>query len=265
MPRANRHYLPGYVWHITHRCHQKEFLLKFSHDRKRYVQWLYEAKKRYGMTILNYIVTSNHIHLIVVDTGKDVIPKSMQLVAGRVGQEYNQKKNRRGAFWEDRYHATIVQTNRHLLSCMVYVDLNMVRAGAVAHPSEWDACGYNEILHEPARYKIVDRKALKNILGFTDEDALMEAYVKTFSLQMESQVRQPMWTESIAVGDEDYVDEAKRKLSSMALGRKVVSESSAYVLREPAFPYKVHFDTKKDVLRLENAYLWDIYGEISIP
>ena len=21
MPRANRHYLPGYVWHITHRCH----------------------------------------------------------------------------------------------------------------------------------------------------------------------------------------------------------------------------------------------------
>ena len=29
MPRANRHYIPGYVWHITHRCHKKEFLLKF--------------------------------------------------------------------------------------------------------------------------------------------------------------------------------------------------------------------------------------------
>jgi hypothetical protein len=24
MPRANRHFLPDHVWHITHRCHQRE-------------------------------------------------------------------------------------------------------------------------------------------------------------------------------------------------------------------------------------------------
>jgi hypothetical protein len=23
MPRANRHFLPGHIWHITHRCHRK--------------------------------------------------------------------------------------------------------------------------------------------------------------------------------------------------------------------------------------------------
>jgi hypothetical protein len=28
----------------------------------------------------------------------------MQLIAGRTGQEYNRRKNRKGAFWEDRYH-----------------------------------------------------------------------------------------------------------------------------------------------------------------
>lgn len=28
MPRANRCFLPNHVWHITHRCHKKEFLLK---------------------------------------------------------------------------------------------------------------------------------------------------------------------------------------------------------------------------------------------
>jgi len=27
MPRANRYFLPDHVWHITHRCHKKEFLL----------------------------------------------------------------------------------------------------------------------------------------------------------------------------------------------------------------------------------------------
>ena len=33
MPRANRHCIPGCVWHITHRCHKREFLHKFEKDR----------------------------------------------------------------------------------------------------------------------------------------------------------------------------------------------------------------------------------------
>ena len=61
------------------------------------------------------MVTSNHIHLLVADDGeRDVIPHSMQLVAGRTGQEYNRRKIRKGAFWEDRYHATAVEKGLHL-------------------------------------------------------------------------------------------------------------------------------------------------------
>ena len=60
MPRANRHLLPGHVWHITHRCHRKEFLLKFQRDRKCWWRWLFEANKRFGLCVLNYIATSNH-------------------------------------------------------------------------------------------------------------------------------------------------------------------------------------------------------------
>ena len=99
MPRANRYFVPGYVWHITHRCHKKEFLLKFSKDRDRWLHWLFEAKKRFGLCVLNYVVTSNHIHLLVKDTGKNVIPQSMQLIAGRTAQEYNIRKQRKGAYW----------------------------------------------------------------------------------------------------------------------------------------------------------------------
>ncbi|KKL06981.1 hypothetical protein LCGC14_2590590 [marine sediment metagenome] len=100
MARANRHYIPHYVWHITHRCHKREFLLRFFKDRKRWIYWLFEAKKRFGLRILNYAVTSNHIHLMVIDSGREVIPKSIQLIAGRTAQEYNQRKKRKGAFWE---------------------------------------------------------------------------------------------------------------------------------------------------------------------
>ena len=52
MPRANRYFLPGQLWHIIHRCHQREFLLGFIRDRRRSPYRLFEAKKREALTIL---------------------------------------------------------------------------------------------------------------------------------------------------------------------------------------------------------------------
>jgi hypothetical protein len=52
----------------------------------------FEAKKRFSLSVLNYVVTSNHVHLLVKDAGEDVIADSMQLIAGR--SEYNQRKRR---------------------------------------------------------------------------------------------------------------------------------------------------------------------------
>ena len=167
MPRANRHFLPGYVWHITHRCHRKSFLLKFARDRQSYLRWVFEAKKRFGLSVLDYIVTCNHVHLLIRDTGPKVIADSMQLIAGRSGQEYNQRKGRHGAFWEDRFHATAIEANEHLQRCLVYIDLNMVRARVVTHPCDWTHAGYREIQKAAKRHGHTDLLELSSFYGFT--------------------------------------------------------------------------------------------------
>ena len=60
---------------------------------------------------MDSVVTSNHIHLLVVDGGeRETIPKSIQLTAGRCAQEYNLRKKRKGAYWEDRYHAAAIES-----------------------------------------------------------------------------------------------------------------------------------------------------------
>lgn len=88
MARAKRHYIPGQIWHLTHRCHKREFLLKLVMDRRRWVQWLFEAKRRYGLVILNYTVTSNHIHLLVLDEeGRAVIPQSIKYTFRKAHKE----------------------------------------------------------------------------------------------------------------------------------------------------------------------------------
>jgi len=69
------------------------------------------------------MMMSNHVHLLVQDTGNDAIPRSMQLMAGRVGQAYHQRKQRNGAFWKDRYHATAFDADTHLVRCVTNIDM----------------------------------------------------------------------------------------------------------------------------------------------
>ncbi len=235
MARAKRHFLPGHVWHLTHRCHKKEFLLKLVKDRQRWLYWLFQAKKRYGLRVLNYMVTSNHVHLLVVDGGqRDTIPRSMQLIAGRTGQEYNQRKDRNGAFWEDRYHATAVQTNEHLIKCITYIDLNMVRTGVVKHPQKWIHSGYNEIQKPRQRYGIIDFKNLMTLLQVVNFVDLKEAHGKWIeeALKKPMVVRDSKWTQSIAVGDKSFVEQIKQRLGIRAKGRKIHGSEDEYQLRE---------------------------------
>ncbi len=237
MPRANRIFIPGLVWHITHRCHKKEFLLKFAYDRRRWLRWLFEAKKRYNVTILNYVVTSNHIHLLVLDETEGSIASAIQLAAGRTAQEYNKRKKRKGAFWEDRYHATAIQTGEYLRQCLVYIDLNMVRAGVVDHPSKWGEGGYCELQNPPERYRIIDRQKLFTLLGVDGDkdfqDAHKEWVDKTLKNQQSGWVKP--FSQNIAIGSEDFVHNIARKLgvSDKQLKQRIETTAKYASIREP--------------------------------
>ena len=79
MPRGNRYHLAGHVWHLTERCHRRQLLLKFARDRRAWMKWLYGARRRLGLSVLNYQVTSDDVHLLVLDRGGDEVARSTQL------------------------------------------------------------------------------------------------------------------------------------------------------------------------------------------
>ncbi|MGD8570426.1 MAG: transposase [Gammaproteobacteria bacterium] len=246
MPRANRFFIPDQVLHVTHRCHKQDYLLKFHKDRRNWIRWLFEARKRYGLQVLNYMVTANHVHLLVNTTQHNTLQCSMQLIAGRTAQEYNQRKHRKGAYWEDRYHATVVETNEHLWRCLVYIDLNMVRAGVVKHPSEWRDCGYHEIQHPPQRRRIIDRQLLMRLLKIKSERELqqthrhwIEATLTSGSLEKDTK-----WSGSLAVGSEEFVTSIKGKLGIKSKYRQIDQDADSYVLREPDLSYQPLFEGK---------------------
>ncbi len=234
MPRAKRTYFPGMLWHLTQRCHDRAFLLRFEEDRRNWLNWMLEAKQRYELSILNYTVTSNHVHLVVLDDGPPgSIAEAMHLASGQTAQDYNLRKKRRGAFWDDRYHATAVDTDIHFLRCLFYIDLNMVRAGVVGHPRDWRDCGFREIVGLRERYRLIDRQKLCSILHVAERDLersyarWMEDYMQKPRLERES-----CWTESVAVGSECFVNRVKKELGLRATYRKITGGDGSFRLEE---------------------------------
>ncbi len=71
-----------------------------------------------------------------------------------------------GKIGSDRYHATAVETGEHLLQCVVYIDLNMVRTGRIRHPFEWSWCGFNEIREPRRKNVLISYEKLRELAGF---------------------------------------------------------------------------------------------------
>jgi len=144
--RANRLTVRGGIFHVTHRCHNRSFLLKFARDREAYRTKLREGLNEYALSLFDYTVTSNHVHLLLEAERKSEVSAFMQKVAGEFARNYNRRKDRSNAFWGDNFHATLVEDGRYLFECLLYVELNMVRCGVARHPRDWPWGGYHEIM-----------------------------------------------------------------------------------------------------------------------
>jgi putative transposase len=201
------------------------------------------------------MVTSNHVHLLAFDNGgRNVIPDSIKLIAGRTGQEYNIRKKRKGAFWEDRYHATAVEKNRYLKQCITYIDMNMVRAGVVEHPSQWEFCGYNEIQNPKKRKGIIDFDRLIDLLGCRNYDDLKQTHYKWVESEVttDGSAKENKWTQSIAVGSKPFIETIRETLGFRAKGRKITGADDTFELREVIRPYG-----NADDRITGNIFLWN--------
>ena len=94
--------------------------------------------------------------------------------------------------------ATAIETDQHLAQCIIYIDLNMIRAGEVTHPGDWVTNGCNEIQNPKQRYSIIDFESLMSLFNFTDliefqklhREWVIESIHKIIS------VSESMWSES---------------------------------------------------------------------
>ena len=239
MPRSNRYIIPGYVYHVTHRCHNRSFLLRFAKDRNEYRERLRLALKAFDVKLLSYSITSNHTHLLLTSSYPEELSAMMQKLEGEFAEYYNIRKKRRGAFWDGRFHCSMVDRGEYVWNCMKYIDMNMVRAGAVEHPRDWRWCGYAEIVGLRKRYRLLDKTEAMKWVGGTCSATFAENYASVVEEAVANHelLREPMWTESIAVGRESFIQTVEETTTRRREFTVSEVRSGYWTVRESSAPY----------------------------
>jgi putative transposase len=88
------------------------------------VRVLRAARGCYGLTVYQYSVLGNHLHLIVEHDGGDSLARGMRGLCTRLAAQLNALFRRSGALLADRYHARALTTPLEVRRALAYVLLN---------------------------------------------------------------------------------------------------------------------------------------------
>jgi hypothetical protein len=80
---------------------------------------------------------TNHVHLLVTHQQAGAVWRMMQGIARFYVAEFNRRHARTGTLWEGRYKSNLVDSERYVLACYRYIELNPLRATMVAHPADY--------------------------------------------------------------------------------------------------------------------------------
>ncbi|MCX5966007.1 MAG: transposase [Cyanobacteria bacterium] len=105
MPRKPRKFNPGYAYHITIRCNNREFKLHRWECRKVFLFAIKQALEKHKFKLYAVCIMSNHIHYLIEPEQPDDLPKIMHWLNWYTAMCFNRMLNRTGHFWEKRYYA----------------------------------------------------------------------------------------------------------------------------------------------------------------
>lgn len=137
MARLPRLALAGYPHHVIQRGNNRQDIITGAADVQDLLATLGEHARAFGVQVNAYVVMSNHLHLLLTPSTAQALPQVMQALGRSYVRRYNLRHARSGTLWEGRYKSTVVQSERYLLACMAYIDLNPVRAGLAAQARDY--------------------------------------------------------------------------------------------------------------------------------
>jgi len=225
MARLPRLDVPGVAQHVIQRGNNRQVCFGSEDDFIAYAGWLHEYSLKHEVAIHAWVFMTNHVHLLLTPKKQGGVSKLMQSLGRRYVPYFNYQYRRSGTLWEGRFKSCLVQSERYLLECYRYIELNPVRAGMVEGPGDYKWSSYrNNGLGIKSKLATPHDEYLA--LGDTDATRL-ESYRSFFIGQVAPEVLNQICQSThkgLVIGSDRFAQEievlAKRRTTPAKLGRR---------------------------------------------
>lgn len=177
MPRISRNNINSKYIHVITQGIKKEYIFKKDEYKQEYIKLLNRIVKEYDCTkTLAHCIMDNHAHLLIYTDEIGELSRIMSRVNTSYGIFYNNRENRVGYVFRNRYYTQEIVDEKHLFNTLVYIHKNPVKAKMVKNESDYKFSSYNDYIKNK-----VDREIVKLI--FNEDDYINQFYFihKNFS------------------------------------------------------------------------------------
>jgi len=141
----------------------KQVIFEDEQDSLFFIETLLLYKQVCGYQVFAYCLMSNHVHL-VIKTGQEPLDRIFRRIAGRYSYWYNNKYQRVGHLFQDRYLSEPVDSDAYLLAVIRYVHQNPLAARMVRDFGEYPYCSFSDYLDDKIE-SLADTEFILGMLG----------------------------------------------------------------------------------------------------
>jgi len=147
MPRGPRKKSETGIYHIMMRGINHQTIFEEDEDSEKFLQVLHRYKEKCGYQIYGYCFMGNHLHLLL-KVGTDPLEKIMRMICGSYVYWYNQKYDRVGNLFQDRFKSEPIDNEAYLLTVLRYIHQNPVKAGMTQKMENYQWSSYNDYINK---------------------------------------------------------------------------------------------------------------------
>lgn len=178
MPRLARNELEGKtLFHVMVQGINKEKIFDGEREKLEYIKLMNQHKKESHIKIIAYCVMSNHVHILINTEKVENLTHYMHIVNTSYGIYYNKNKKRVGYVYRDRFKTQVINDEKHLYNCIIYIHNNPVKANICKNASEYKFSSYKSFFDKQnqdllieifeSRKKYVEANKIENVVDMS--------------------------------------------------------------------------------------------------
>ena len=223
MPRRARTKSSTCIYHVMIRGINRQNLFEDDEDRYRFIEILRECKEISGYELYAFCLMTNHVHLLLRECDEP-----LEVIFKRIGSRYvywyNDKYQRVGHLFQDRFRSENVEDDTYFLTVLRYIIQNPMKGGMEKEPGTYRWTSFREYCEGRGTITDIDfavgvMGSKETLIGFLKQenaDLAMEDEEKPRHIS-DDQARQIMAATGACTSVADY------QRLTLAMQRKVIT------------------------------------------